>query len=259
MMDKRLWLGAKIVACLGAIAAYVYSNSMNPEPSADRVKVAQERAGATVQQLCADAGLAYPPKRLFIRAFKAEKVMEIWGASAANAPFKHIQTYPIAAMSGTLGPKRREGDLQVPEGFYYIDRFNPKSRFWLSLGLNYPNTSDRILSDKSRPGGDIFIHGNAVSIGCMAMTDKKIDEIYLLALGARNGGQTRINVHVFPFRMTESNLERHAGSPLIIFWNTLKPVHDAFQTTLKVPTVKVDSKGKYSLVKPKSTPSPNNP
>lgn len=254
MMDKRLWLGAKVIACLGAIAAYVYSTSMSPEPIEDRVQVAQERAGDKVKRLCADAGLSYPPKQLFIRAFKSEKVMEIWGAASARSKFKLIQTYPIAAMSGGLGPKRKEGDLQVPEGFYFIDRFNPKSRFWLSLGLNYPNTSDRILSDKRRPGGDIFIHGNAVSIGCMAMTDEKIDEIYLLALAARNAGQTRINVHVFPFRMTSANLERQANSPLFGFWRTLQPVHDAFQLNGKVPIVSVDSKGKYSLVKPKPMP-----
>ncbi len=244
VMPKGLAI-AKLIACLGALGAYLMADSMGvAEQSEDRVAVARERAEANVKSLCQKAGLSYPPKEIFIRALKAEKTLEVWGADKAGTPLKLIQRYPIAAMSGDLGPKRKQGDLQVPEGFYHIDRFNPKSRFWLSLGLNYPNASDRILSDKEKPGGDIFIHGNAVSIGCMAMTDAKIDEIYLLALGARNAGQTRIHVHIFPFRMTPAHMRKHDMTP---FWKSLQPIYAAFEKTKRVPAVKVDAKGGYSL------------
>ena len=248
-MNRNLWLAGKLVACLSAIGGYLYSNAMTPEQQADRVQNARERAGAAVKQLCADAGLKYPLQRVFFRAIKDERVLEVWGADSGRSKFKLIYTYPIAAMSGKLGPKRKEGDLQVPEGFYHIDRFNPKSRFLLSLGLNYPNASDRILSDKKKPGGDIFIHGNAVSIGCMAMTDAKIEEIYLLALSARDSGQAKIPVHVFPFRMTADKLAANRGSAHFGFWESLKPAFDTFQAYKQVPSIRVGSDGKYSLAK----------
>lgn len=248
-MNRNLWLAGKLVACLGTIGGYFYSTTMSSEPQADRVQAARERAGDAVKQLCADAGLKYPLQRLFFRAIKDERVLEVWGADSSRSKFKLIHIYPIAAMSGKLGPKRKEGDLQVPEGFYHIDRFNPQSRFLLSLGLNYPNASDRILSDKKKPGGDIFIHGKAVSIGCMAMTDPKIEEIYLLALSARDSGQAQIPVHVFPFRMTAENVAANRGSAHAAFWQSLKPVFDSFQQTKQVPRVRVDSEGKYTLSK----------
>lgn len=246
MMNRNLWLAGKLVASLGAIGGYLF---MTSEPQTDRVQAARERAGSAVKQLCADAGLKYPLQRLFFRAIKDERILEVWGADSGRSKFKLIHTYPIAAMSGKLGPKRREGDLQVPEGFYHIDRFNPKSRFLLSLGLNYPNASDRILSDKKKPGGDIFIHGNAVSIGCMAMTDAKIEEIYLLALSARDSGQRQIPVHVFPFRMTAEKLVKHETSPHFTFWQSLEPAFESFQRTKQVPKVQVNAEGKYSVAK----------
>ncbi len=235
----------KGAACLGAIGSLFAMNPLG-EPQ-DRVQGAQTRAGATVREMAGNVGLDHPVKRVFFRAFKAEKVLEVWGADQANAKYRLIKTYPIAAMSGGLGPKRKEGDRQVPEGFYVIDRFNPKSSFHLSLGLNYPNVSDRILSDKQRPGSDIFIHGNAVSIGCLAMTDEKIEEIYLLALAARDAGQRPIHVHIFPFRMTSPNLDQAQTPALKRFWQDLKPIYDQFEKTKRVPQVKVDGQGRYSL------------
>ncbi len=155
-----------------------WSNIMDMRMSGeDRVERAYRLAGDQVQVLCEKAKITYPPKRIFIRVFKAERQLEVWGSNGGTQPFVLVHTYPIAGMSGALGPKRKEGDLQVPEGFYLIDRFNPQSRFRLSLGLNYPNASDRKRSDAQRPGGDIFIHGDNRSIGCLAMTDSKIDQI----------------------------------------------------------------------------------
>jgi len=156
-----------------------------------------------------------------------------------------IEKYTVAGQSGALGPKLREGDGQVPEGFYKIDRFNPLSRFHLSLGLNYPNKRDKIVGDPERPGTDIFIHGNCVSIGCLAMTDPKIEEIYVLASEARKAGQAEIPVHIFPFRFDEP--WPPATPELTAFWKTLQPVYERFEKTRFVPGVVVLRNGTYKI------------
>ncbi|WGU69538.1 L,D-transpeptidase family protein [Capnocytophaga canimorsus] len=141
--------------------------------------------------------------------------------------YRKIISYPICSRSGKLGPKRKQGDGQVPEGFYHIDRFNPSSNFYLSLGLNYPNLSDKRKSKVHDLGGDIFIHGACVTVGCLPMTDNYIKEIYLLATYARNNGQNKIPVYLFPFKMTDKNMQIYKGKykyneELISFWNNLK-------------------------------------
>ena len=184
------------------------------------------------------------------RAFKSERILEVWGSNTETGPFRLLETYPIAAMSGRLGPKRIQGDLQVPEGFYRINRFNPHSRFHLSLGLNYPNSSDRKLSDRKHPGTDIFIHGNHVSAGCLAMTDPVIEVLYRQASYARENGQKNIPVTILPFRMTNANWVRmcksYSNEPnLIRFWETLRPAYDRFETTHKWPRPHVNRQGYY--------------
>jgi murein L,D-transpeptidase YafK len=151
-----------------------------------------------------------------------------------------------------LGPKRRNGDRQVPEGFYHIDRFNPFSNFYLSLGINYPNPSDRKKSRAQRLGGDIFIHGSCVTIGCLPMTDDKIREIYLYAVHARNNGQTNIPVYIFPFRMTEGNFETYKqkyrqNQELIAFWTNLKTGFDKFERTKEALHISVNKDGNYDF------------
>jgi murein L,D-transpeptidase YafK len=137
---------------------------------------------------------------LFV-AYKTEKQLDVYAKNKKDTIYRQIANYAICASSGRLGPKRKEGDGQVPEGFYYIDRFNPSSNFYLSLGINYPNQSDIRKSKATRLGGDIFIHGSCVTIGCLPMTDDKIKEIYLYALHARNNGQKNIPVYIFPFAL----------------------------------------------------------
>ncbi len=217
----------------------------------DRVAEARKAAGPRVTQMRQATGNNSQKYAIYIRAFKLEKQLEVWGAEATTGPFKKIATYTIAAQSGVLGPKRREGDRQVPEGLYVIDRFNPASRFHLSIGVNYPNASDKILSDQTKPGGDIFIHGDAKSIGCLAMTDEKIKEIYLLALDARNGGQKSIRVDIFPFRMTPANLKLHNQTlpQHAETWRQLAVAYQQFEAKKRVPRFKVDTKGNY-LVAP---------
>ena len=158
--------------------------------------------------------------------------------------YQLVTTYDVCKSSGDLGAKRREGDYQVPEGCYFIDRYNPKSSYHLSLGLNYPNASDKILSDKAAPGSDIFIHGRCVTVGCLPMTDDKIKEIYLFAEFATRSGQEKIPVHIFPFKMTDENIA-NGNTQHQDFWRNLKGCYDYFETNHKVVSVKVDSEGKY--------------
>src|SRR5690606_40100008 len=135
-----------------------------------------------------------------------EKIIEVWVKGHNTTTYQLLCRYDCCTTSGTLGPKRREGDLQIPEGVYHINHFNPQSNFHLSLGINYPNASDKILSDPSKPGGAIYIHGNCVTIGCIPITDDKIKELYIMAVEAKNSGQQKIPVYIFPSRLDPAGM-----------------------------------------------------
>ncbi|MDO9391111.1 MAG: L,D-transpeptidase family protein [bacterium] len=199
--------------------------------------------------------LTYPPKEILIRIFKQEGLLELWAADPAGKAMTRVKEYPVCASSGDLGPKRKRGDGQVPEGFYTINHFNPQSNFHLSLGLNYPNRSDQLLSDRDDPGSAIYIHGDCVTIGCIPITDEGIKELYLIALEARNGGQEKIPVHIFPCRMEgpgyQQLLEEHREDPVLLrFWNNLKQGYDFFGTNKPIPQIMVDRKGNYFFNQP---------
>ncbi|GHT32563.1 hypothetical protein FACS189434_04590 [Bacteroidia bacterium] len=188
--------------------------------------------------------------QILIIAYKAEKQLEIYACKKGESIYKQIAVYDVCALSGQLGAKRMQGDGQVPEGFYQIDRFNPASNFYLSLGINYPNQSDKKKSKAARLGGDIFIHGSCVTIGCLPMTNEKIKEIYLYAVYARNNGQKNIPVYIFPFRMTDSNFETYKNryaqnKELIDFWTNLKTGYDKFFINKKALRITVDATGDY--------------
>lgn len=141
--------------------------------------------GSTAEQRfkarCEAVKIGYPPARLQLLAFKTEKQLEVWGAGKEGR-YHYLTTYPILAASGTVGPKLREGDRQVPEGFYRLPLLNPNSRYHLSIKVDYPNADDirRSTLPRNQMGGDIFIHGNSVSIGCLAIGDEAIEELFCL-------------------------------------------------------------------------------
>lgn len=219
----------------------------------ERVAKARKSAGQKVAKRCKSAGLPYPPTELLLRAFKDEKVLEIWGNSGAGAAMTKIASFSIAAASGVLGPKRMEGDRQVPEGIYQISGFNPWSNYHLSMRVNYPNAADRVRGSVAKLGGDIFIHGNKKSIGCLAMTDPVIDEIYLLCADVV-ASKGHVAVHIFPGRMSaawmDNNLPEHPKWET--FWRELQPIYDAFERTRSLPKVKIDRRGAYRLIAPGS-------
>lgn len=178
---------------------------------------------------------------VFIRIFKESRELELWVLHPASGKFRHFKTWPIAAMSGTLGPKLAEGDMQAPEGFYHVgsSRMKPDSRFHLAFNIGYPNSYDRA---HGRTGSFIMVHGNRVSIGCFAMTDPYIEQIYTLCRLALQQGQPYFRVHIFPFRMTEERLAAESGHRWHDFWTELKQGYDWFETRRTPPDVSVRNK-----------------
>ncbi len=175
---------------------------------------------------------------MFIRIFKESRELEIWLKPKKGAAYQLWKIYPIAGMSGKLGPKLKMGDCQAPEGFYEVDAsaLNPNSSFHLSFNVGYPNTYDQGLE---RTGNFIMVHGNQVSIGCFAMTDPVIEEIYLVAEAALKKGQKAFAVHVFPFRMTSERMAQAMDSPWHDFWGNLQEGYLAFENTRQPPQVRV--------------------
>jgi murein L,D-transpeptidase YafK len=214
-----------------------------------RVKSAYQEKEGIVKKYFSDKNLSYSKYKIFLRGFKKEKELQVWVKGEREEKFTLLTRYDFCSTSGVLGPKRREGDLQIPEGIYELNHFNPLSNFYLSLGVSYPNASDRKLSDKSQPGGAIYIHGNCVTIGCIPITDDKIKELYVLAVEARNNGQGKIPIHIFPSKLTDdgiNQLKRFYPDPqLVKFWENLKPIFDDFENTNTLKEVKVNSKGEY--------------
>ncbi len=207
----------------------------------------------TLQKEFKAKGLQWPAKYVFIRSFKYDSQLEVWVKNELKEKYKLFKTYKVCMQSGSMGPKRLQGDYQVPEGFYYINEFNPRSNYHLSLGLNYPNASDRILSDSLRPGNGIYIHGSCVSVGCIPVTDKDIEEIYIVASYARANGQEYIPVHIFPYRYNQKkSLEYFANytknNPVLQkFALELKNAYDKFEETKEVPLILIDRKGDYVI------------
>lgn len=173
---------------------------------------------------------------VFIRIFKLTAELEVW--IKVDNKYRLLHDYEICMQSGYLGPKLQEGDLQGPEGFYYtsLARLNPNSKYHLSFNIGYPNAYDRAYD---RTGSALMVHGDCLSAGCFAMTDEKIEEIYELVEKALRNGQKIVRVHIFPFRMTDANLESHKDNEWYDFWLNLKEGYDYFEKNGIPPNVEV--------------------
>lgn len=174
---------------------------------------------------------------VLLRAFKKESELELWKMKA-DGTYALLKTYPMCRWSGQLGPKRREGDRQVPEGFYYITakRMNPNSAYYLSFNIGYPNSFDRA---HGRTGSHIMVHGACSSRGCFSMTDEQIAEIYAVLREAFTGGQKAVQMQSLPFRMNAQNLAKHRLDKNIKFWKALKEGSDTFEVAKREPKVMV--------------------
>lgn len=175
-----------------------------------------------------------PAEPMMIRVYKESSELEVWKRTSSG-DYALLKTYPICKWSGTLGPKIKQGDYQSPEGFYDITPalLNPKSSYYLAFNVGFPNKFDQALE---RTGSYLMVHGDCKSVGCFAMTDEGIKEIYALARETFRGGNTAFQVQLLPFRMSEENFARHASSPHVAFWRNLKVGVDAFDQAKRPPT-----------------------
>ena len=230
-----------------SVASYTFIDQRSNPKVSDILR----RKEDTLMKQFRDKNLSWPARYLYIRSFKYDSQLEVWVKNQKSEPYKLFKTYKVCALAGTLGPKRIQGDYQVPEGFYHINEFNPNSSYHLSLGLNYPNLSDRLLSDSLQPGGDIYIHGSCVTTGCIPITDQQMDELYILTLYAHNLGQDFIPVHIFPINFKNSKSEDYLKKYLqsfsenTQFENRMKNAFYYFEKYKQIPLVLVNQKGEY--------------
>lgn len=190
--------------------------------------------------------------RIYLLAFKTEKKIELWAKNRSDSVFCLIKEFPICDFSGTIGPKRRYRDLQVPEGFYHISKLNPYSKYYLSMEINYPNASDSIRGVRGHLGNQIYIHGSCISSGCLAITDDKIKELFVYCVEAFNSGQKEIGFTIFPAKLTDTNYsdlksEYRKDKDKISLWADLKKNYDLFYQTRVQPTVKFLPDGTHEV------------
>jgi murein L,D-transpeptidase YafK len=241
-MKTLLFLGLSAFVTALLVFSIDSTNAQNVDNSekdgAKRFVAVKKRVTPHLKELFKERGLQWGSP-IFIRAFKKERQLELWVKKGDS--FVLLNSYFIAATSGELGPKLRQGDGQIPEGFYFVTphQMNPQSKFHLSFNIGYPNQYDRAYN---RTGNFIMVHGSNVSVGCMAMTNRKIEEIYTLADAAFEGGQKFFRVHIFPFKMTHTAMQLNSGNSWNSFWRELKIGYQIFENTKSPPNVTVKAK-----------------
>ena len=238
----RSWLTLPIAL---AVVASLPSVAAPAEPA--RVAQARARKLGALKTAFADKGVAYPAKELLVRTFKKEGTLELW-AGDGRGPLTLVRSWPVCASSGALGPKRQQGDLQVPEGVYTLDKLNPVSSYHLSLHVDYPNRADRIAAKRqsiANLGGDIMVHGECVTIGCIPIENDPIEELYLAILDAG----VHPPIHIFPARLDDPGLAAllpTTKDPSVReLWSDLARVQRAFDERSRIPRVAVDAAGRY--------------
>jgi murein L,D-transpeptidase YafK len=237
-------------------------NFIEYQRSFPRFSDALKRREDTLMKQFREKNLDWPAKNIYLRSFKFDSQLEVWVQTGNSSQFRLFKTYKVCALAGSLGPKRMAGDYQVPEGFYCINEFNPKSAYYLSLGINYPNSSDRILADSLQPGGDIYIHGKCVTTGCIPITDQQIEDVYILAAQAHAQGQDFIPVHIFPIQYKNPKSIAYLVKYLKEFpeyvrlSNELKHAYMYFEKNKKLPLVLTDKNGDYIVENYVQEPEP---
>jgi murein L,D-transpeptidase YafK len=259
MMKNIFWM---ILALSGSFTlqaqtSYVntpaYSSFVTYQMGFQRPRETFARKEANLKALFEAKNLQWPAKYMYIRSFKYDSQLEVWVKNTLNEPYKLLKVYKVCALVGTLGPKRFEGDYQVPEGFYHINHFNPNSSYYLSLGLNYPNASDRILSDPVKPGGDIYIHGGCATVGCIPIQDDQIGELYVLTASSKSAGLDFIPVHIFPIKYDVKKSYEYLAKltkdnqQLKAFSDKMEDAYDYFEKHRQIPIVMIKDNGEYVI------------
>lgn len=236
------------------LTSFSFDSFKDKQKKYSRVRQAYADKDSIVIDLLEKNSIDIKNLRIYLRAFKSEKKIELWAKNKSDNSYKLIREYDICQTSGSQGPKRKQGDLQIPEGYYHINKFNPFSNFYLSLGINYPNKSDKILGVKGKLGGDIFIHGACVTIGCLPITNDKIKELYVLCVEAKDNGQTKIPVTIFPTKLTDTNYNKlktkyKSDNDKLGLWADLKQGYDYFNETKYLPSIVFLDNGKHRISK----------
>ena len=185
-----------------------------------------------------------PAAPLVLRSYKKESEIEVWKENRGGR-FVFVKTFPICRWSGQLGPKRRAGDRQTPEGFYPVGprQMNPNSHYYLSFDTGFPNAYDRA---HGWSGSAVMVHGTCSSMGCFAMTDRAVGEIYAIARDALAAGQPAFQLQAYPFRMSAANMALYRNDPDIDFWRQLKEGSDRFEATGEILSWRVAA-GRYAF------------
>ena len=219
----RAAFGVGLMACALAAPALAGGKAEAPAPSATLALMAQKNMA--------------PNAPILVRSFKKESVLEVW-KQTREGRYALLKSFPICRWSGQLGPKRRQGDRQTPEGFYSVTprQMNPNSAYYLSFDTGFPNAYDRA---HGASGSALMVHGICSSAGCYAMTNQQIGEIYALARDALASGQGAFQMQAYPFRMSAENMAKYRSDPNIDFWRQLKEGSDMFEATGEEPRVSV--------------------
>jgi murein L,D-transpeptidase YafK len=235
-MNSIIRRGTAVSLAVAACALMAGCDDSNLDQSSARSQ--QPISGAVLAKM--EALDTTPSSPTVIRTYKKEAELEIWKMKS-NGEYALLKTYPMCRWSGQLGPKKREGDMQVPEGFYSIapGQMNPNSHYYLAFNVGYPNAYDRAYG---RSGGNVMVHGVCSSAGCFSMTDEQVADIYAIARDSFAGGQREIQLQSYPFHMTAENMAKFRLDPNIDFWKNLKDGSDHFEVTKNEPSVLVCGK-----------------
>jgi murein L,D-transpeptidase YafK len=217
-----------------------------------RVREAYAGKEKMVNKTLAEHSISRENLRIYLRVFKTEKIIELWAKNTSDSVFILIRKFPICEVSGEIGPKRHSHDLQVPEGFYHISKLNPYSRYYLSMQINYPNASDSIRGVRGHLGNEIFIHGECLSSGCIAITNDKIKELFVYCIEAYNSGQEVIGLTIFPAQLSDNTYSgltsRYSkNKDKISLWADLKKSYDLFNGSGRPSTVKFLPDGTHEV------------
>lgn len=228
----------------------IYQDFVSEQKKYKKVRTAYEEKESYLTTKLKEKKLSLQNLNILMVAYKEEGELEMYVKSKADKSYQKFLTYAICSKSGELGSKNKEGDYQVPEGFYYINHFNPMSSYFLSLGISYPNQADKTRNPTRATkdlGGAIYLHGACATIGCIPITDEYIKEVYVLAVQARANGQTTIPIYIFPFRFTKENKERfyQENKNLVGFWDNLKIGYEKFEKSKQNLSFQIDAKGNY--------------
>ena len=253
-MLKKIINTCLLASLLPLVSFYKVSEPFKPlQLKSARVKAAYQKKWPDLKTLLTSKKIDPTNFDVYLRVFKQEDVLEIWVKNKKETHYTLLKSTPVCAKSGILGPKRKQGDGQVPEGFYEIAAFNPYSSYHLSLKVGYPNKSDAIKAD-GNPGGDIMIHGFCVTIGCIPIENDPIEELYVLCVEARNRNRP-ICVDIYPYhfdKVKQQDLAKGFDKETLRFWDSLKKAYLYFEPHHCPPKISVDKHGDY-LIEPSAT------